>query len=312
MDIFQTLFNPGVLFFILGLFSVFIKSNLQLPESIVKFISYYLMIAIGFKGGVSLYTTPLTFDAAFAVGFVLLMSALVPVYTYYVLPKSINHWDAAAIGGTYGSNSTLTYITAAAFLTSIDVTYGAFMTIALVVMETPAIILSLFIANRSEATKVFSAFTDGTVILLLGSMLVGFLTVAMGTSENVLTQFIAGDMFTGMLIFFLLYMGTLVGQKIRDIDHFPASLYVFAVLAPIFNGTFALVSSYLVGLDAGSTLLLTILCASSSYIVAPAVLKDALPKADPGKYLSMSLGITFPINIVLGIPIYWQIIEWLW
>jgi len=316
MDTLSTLFNPGVLFFLLGLFAMFVNSNLRIPESIVKFISLYLMIAIGFKGGVSLYTSPMAGSAWISIAIVMAMSAFVPIYSYYLLKDRMGVVDACAIGATYGSNSTLTFITAAAFLTSIDVVYGAYMTIALVLMETPAILFSLWIAHRKgfgeENTNVYSAFTDGTVITLLGSLVIGYLTVFMGTNENVLTQFISGDMFNGMLIFFLMYMGTLVGQKILEIEYFPSRLMVFAALAPVVNGIIALFLAYMFSIPEGSSLLLVILCASSSYIVAPAILKDALPQANPAHYLTMSMAITFPLNIVLGIPIYWYLINTLW
>ena len=312
MEILTVIFNPAIMFFVLGLFAVlFLKSNLEIPESVVKFITIYLMIAIGFKGGVALFTTPFAMSGIVVITTVLLMSAFVPLYTYYLLKNKVGRYDASAIGATYGSNSTLTYITAAGFLASIDITYGAYMTIALVLMETPAIIASLMIAKGNGVKlweNIKTAIGDGTVITLLGSMLIGYLTVLMGNSENILTAFIGGDLFSGMLIFFLLYMGTLVGKKILEIDSFPAILWVYAIFAPIFHAAIALGIAVWFALPAGSSFLLVILCTSSSYIVAPAILKDAMPEANPAKYLSMSMGITFPINIVAGIPVYWWLI----
>jgi hypothetical protein len=138
---------------------------------------------------------------------------------------------------------------------------------------------------------------------------IGYILTAMGTEESPLSAFIGGDMFTGMLVFFLLYMGTVVGKKLRHLDSFPLPLVLFAIAAPVVNGLTAVLLSKLFGFQPGDALLLTILCASSSYIVAPAILKDALPEANPAKFLTMSLGITFPLNIVIGIPAYWWLIE---
>lgn len=320
MDILTAILNPGVLFFILGFAAILLNSNLSIPDPIVKFVSLYLMLSIGFKGGVSLYHSSLFGDGILIIGIILLMSALVPVYSYFLLKKRIGIADAAAIGATYGSNSTLTYITAAGFLTSLGVGYEGYMTVALVVMETPAIVLAVVMAQmaikgqakKSTRAVMKEALTDGTLLVLVGSMIIGYLLTALGNEKSPLSSFIGGDMFTGMLVFFLLYMGTLVGKKFKEMESFPPVLVAFAILAPIFNGAVALGLCKLFGFQAGDALLLTILCASSSYIVAPAILKDTLPESNPAKYLTMSMGITFPLNIVLGIPVYWWIIQnWL-
>ena len=316
MDILTTILNPGVLFFILGFVAIMLRSNLSIPEPVVKFVSIYLMLSIGFKGGISLHHSTLFGDGIWIITIIILMSAFVPIYSYFILKKKLGVADAAAIGATYGSNSTLTYITAAGFLTSIGTPYAGYMTVALVVMETPAIIFAIVMAQLSlkgegkKSTKsvIREALTDGTLLVLVGSMVIGYVLTALGTEKSPLSSFIGGDMFTGMLVFFLLYMGTVVGKKIREIESFPPVLVVFAIAAPIFNGMLAILISKAFGFEHGDALLLTILCASSSYIVAPAILKDALPEANPAKYLTMSMGITFPLNIVLGIPVYWWII----
>lgn len=317
MESLGTILNPGVLFFILGFVAIMLGSNLRIPDSVVKFLSLYLMLAIGFKGGKSLYHSGLFGDGLLIIGIILLMSALVPVYSFYLLKKRLGVADAAAIGATYGSNSTLTYITAAGFLSSIGAAYEGYMTVALVVMETPAIILAVIMAQCAGKTKsakstrlvIHESLTDGTLLVLMGSMGIGYLLTALGTESSPLATFISGDMFTGMLVFFLLYMGTVVGHKVREMDHFPPVLAAFALVAPIVNGLIAVGLSRVFGFGHGDALLLTILCASSSYIVAPAILKDTLPEANPAKYLTMSMGITFPLNIVLGIPGYWWLIQ---
>lgn len=320
MDILTTILNPGVLFFILGFVAILLNSNLSIPEPVVRFISLYLMLSIGFKGGISLHQSSLWGDGIVIIGIIIAMSAFVPIYTFYLFKKKLGAADAAAIGATYGSNSTLTYITAAGFLTTVGSSYAGYMTVALVVMETPAIILAVVMAqlavkgtdSKPTGTVVKEALTDGTLLMLVGSMVIGYILTALGTEQSPLASFIGGDMFTGMLVFFLLYMGTVVGRKVKEIESFPLSLVAFAIIAPIGNGAIAILLSKLFGFDHGDALLLTILCSSSSYIVAPAILKDALPQANPAKYLTMSMGITFPLNIVFGIPLYWWVItSWL-
>jgi len=223
MDPLISIFNPGVLFFLLGFLAVIARSNLTIPEPVVKFISLYLMLSIGFKGGVSLYHSDLFGHGIIIIGIIIAMSAFVPFYSFALLKKKLGVADAAAIGATYGSNSTLTYITAAGFLTSIGQSYGGYMTVALVVMETPAIIIAVVMAQMAMQTKskkttgavVRECLTDGTLLVLVGSMVIGFVLTAMGTESSPLASFIGGDMFTGMLVFFLLYMGTVVGGKVR-------------------------------------------------------------------------------------------------
>ncbi len=320
MEALTTILNPGVLFFILGFVAVLLKSNLSIPESVVRFLSLYLMLSIGFKGGISLYHSPLFGDGLIIIAIIIAMSAFVPFYSYLLFKKRLGVADAAAIGATYGSNSTLTYITAAGFLTSIGQAYEGYMTVALVVMETPAIIIAVIMAQcamktkstKSTRTVIRESLTDGTLLVLVGSMGIGYLLTALGTETSPLATFIEGDMFTGMLVFFLLYMGTVVGRKFRELDHFPPMLAAFAIIAPIVNGMIAFGLCKLFGFQHGDALLLIILCASSSYIVAPAILKDTLPDANPAKFLTMSMGITFPLNIVSGIPVYWWMVEnWL-
>ena len=318
-----TLLNPGILFFLLGLAASLLRSNLTIPEPVLKFVSLYLMLSIGFKGGVSLYESPLAGPGMWAIAFVLFMSAVVPIYAFLLLRKRFGSADAAAIGATFGSNSTLTYITAVGFLSAIGASWGGYMTVALVVMETPAVILGILLAkgvgrkrSRMGRARLYvvlrRAVTDGTLMVLVGSLVIGYLLVALGEDASPLNAFIAGDMFTGMLIFFLLYMGTVVGKELRSMARFPWQLIAFSFGAPVVNAALAFGFSRLVGLGAGDAYLLMILCASASYIVAPVILREGLPEAKPGRYLAMSIGFAFPFNIVLGIPVYWWVVStWL-
>lgn len=317
MNAIETLFNPGILFFLLGLIAAFLRSNLEIPDSVVKFLSFYLMLSIGFKGGTSLYHSTLWGDGLIIIGIIILMSALVPLYTFYLLRRTVGPADAAAIGATYGSNSTLTYITAAGFLTSAGIGFGGYMTVALVVMETPAIIFAIVLARCYQSGGIGSGslgrtfagvLTDGTILLLVGSLFIGYFLTATGSADSPLSAFISGDMFTGMLIFFLLYMGTKVGRKIRELESFPLRLVIFAIFAPLFNAGLALMLALYFQFQPGDALLLMVLCSSASYIVAPAILREALPSANPANYLTMSMGITFPLNIVIGIPLYWWVV----
>ena len=311
MDIISTLLNPGVLFFALGFVAVLLKSNLTIPESVVKFISLYLMLSIGFKGGTSLFESSqstLFGDGLIIIGIILMMSAIVPIYTFYLLHKKIGTADAAGIGATYGSNSTLTYITAVGFLASIDVPYEGYMTVALVVMETPAIVVGLNLASRygetvqqdsSELAR--ETLLNGSVVLLTGSFFIGLL-VGKGGFEPVSPVFEAG--FYGLLCVFLLDMGLVAARRLRNSKSITMRLAALAVAMPLINGTVGTVLASLLGFDTGTAATFGVLTASASYIAVPAAMRVALPKADPGLYLTLSLAITFPFNILFGISLF--------
>ncbi|MGJ3241795.1 MAG: sodium-dependent bicarbonate transport family permease [Opitutales bacterium] len=309
------IFNLPVLFFVFGVFAKLIRSNLEIPEPIVKAVTLYLMMAIGVKGGLSLVEAPSLTDAAAPIIIVILASFIVPTYVYYSLKRVVGEADAASIGATYGSNSTMTFVTAAAFLNTMDVPYGGYMTVALVVMETPAIIYSIFLYNRSGMATTWvavrDALIDGTQLLLIGSLVIGLLGSYVTQDTDMLTGFISGDIFTGMIGFFLLYMGLKVGENLRDNlkQLLTPFLGLFACLAPWLNGAIGFALAWAFDLDAGDGLLVTILCASSSYIVAPAIIPYAIPQANIGRFLTMSIGITFPVNILIGIPVWWALCE---
>ncbi|MGB0370880.1 MAG: sodium-dependent bicarbonate transport family permease [Opitutales bacterium] len=310
-----TIFNLPVLFFIFGVFAKFVRSNLEIPDSIVKAVTLYLMMAIGIKGGLSLVDAPSLLDAASPIFIVILASFLVPTYVYFSFKRWVGSADAAAIGATYGSNSTMTFVTAAAFLDTLDVPYGGYMTVALVIMETPAIIYSIFLHKRSSVGSswgaVKNALLDGTQLLLIGSLVIGVAGSYVTKDTNMLTGFISGDIFTGMMGFFLLHMGLKVGENLRDNlkSLLNPLLVCFAIIGPWLNGLIGFSLSALFGLQPGDALLVTILCASSSYIVAPAIIPYAIPEANVGRFLTMSIGISFPVNILLGIPVWWSLCQ---
>lgn len=332
----RNLIDPAILFFFFGLFAAAVRSNLDIPAPIAKFFSLYLLVAIGFKGGVALATTGLTFTAVAAILAALLMAVLVPAYSFLILRNRINPFDAAATAATYGSVSAVTFITAQQFLTRNGVDFGGHMTVAMVLMESPAIIMAVLLASlvrkRQElmpspsvgaaavATKappqpvsikevLHEAFTDGAHLLLIGSLIIGYVT---GTSgKEVMAPFI-GDIFKGILAFFLLEMGLLVARQLRDSRDLGPFLVGFAIVLPMVNAAVAITLGWLLGLTPGDTLLLACLAASGSYIVVPAICRYAIPEAKPGVYFSMALAFTFPFNIVIGIPLYYGIINTFW
>lgn len=332
----RNLIDPAILFFFFGLFAAAVRSNLDIPAPIAKFFSLYLLVAIGFNGGVALATTGLTFSAMAAILAALLMAVLVPAYSFLILRNRINPFDAAATAATYGSVSAVTFITAQQFLTRNGVDFGGHMTVAMVLMESPAIIMAVLLASlvrKREELKLspsvgaaaviakgppqpvsikdvlHEAFTDGAHLLLIGSLIIGYVT---GTSGKEMMAPFIGDIFKGILAFFLLEMGLLVARQLRESRDLGPFLVGFAIVMPMVNAGVAIAIAWVLGLTPGDTLLLACLAASGSYIVVPAICRYAIPEAKPGVYFSMALAFTFPFNIVIGIPLYHGVINTVW
>lgn len=332
MDIklFATLLDPAILFFFLGLFAALVRSNLEIPPQIAKFLSLYLLMAIGIKGGVALSESGIQEQMLIGLMIAVFMAFFVPLYTYPLLRLKLDGFNAAAIAATYGSVSAVTFIAAGQFLDNHGVAYGDYMAVALVIMESPAIIMAVLLASvaRSQANLakhgagavvanngkvsvkhvLHEAFTDGGHLLLLGSLLIGYIVGAEG--YKVMKPF-TGDLFKGFLAFFLLEMGILVARRVREMKDVGPFLVVFAFLVPMINAAITITLAHYFGLSDGDTLMLVMLAASASYIVVPAVIRVAIPEANPGIYFGMSLALTFPFNILLGIPLYYQIINFL-
>ncbi len=331
MDIklFATLLDPAILFFFLGIFAALVRSNLEIPAPIAKFLSLYLLMAIGIKGGVALSVSGIHMQMMVGLAIALFMAFLVPLYTFPLLRRKLDGFNAAAIAATYGSVSAVTFIAAGQFLDNHGIEYGGYMAVALVIMEAPAVIMAVALAATTRArlakhgagaatnvgkdTGAFSmkhilheSFTDGAILLLLGSLLIGVLVGADG--YKVMEPF-TGDLFKGLLAFFLLEMGILVARRIREMKGVGPFLIAFAFLVPMLNAVIVITLSHLAGLSAGDTLMLATLAASASYIVVPAVVRVAIPEANPGLYFGMALALTFPFNVVLGIPLYYQLIQ---
>lgn len=333
MDIklFATLLDPAILFFFLGIFAALVRSNLEIPAPIAKFLSLYLLMAIGIKGGVALSVSGIHTQMLVGLAIALLMAFLVPLYTFPLLRRKLDDFNAAAIAATYGSVSAVTFIAAGQFLDNHGVEYGGHMAVALVIMEAPAVIMAVALAamararaaldgtgfaaaaNVAKNNGAFSmqailheAFTDGAILLLLGSLLIG---VVVGADGYKVIEPFTGGLFKGLLAFFLLEMGILVARRVRELKGVGPFLIAFAFLVPMLNAAITVALSHLAGLSEGDTLMLAVLAASASYIVVPAVVRVAIPEANPALYFGMALALTFPFNIVLGIPLYYQLIQ---
>jgi hypothetical protein len=309
--------DPAILFFIFGVFAGAVKSNLEIPQPIARFLSLYLLMALGLKGGFALHKSGFTTEIAFSLGLAVLLAILIPLIGYQILRTKLNTFDAAAIAATYGSVSAVTFITATQYLDQFNISYGGHMAAAMALMESPAIVLAIVLANKARASQakqtqaeaqqtgiskiLHESFTDGAQLLLLGSMVVGLVS---GDAGQKLMAPFSIDLFKGMLAFFLLDMGLMAARNIKGLRGKPSITLLYAIGSPLSHALLALVLCKFIGLPLGNTILLMVLASSASYIAVPAVLRHALPEVNPALYMGMSLGITFPFNIILGIPLY--------
>ena len=328
-SLFASLIDPAILLFFFGIIVGALRSNLEIPAAAAKFCSLYLLLVVGFKGGTSLAATGFTPAMGWALLAAALLALAVPAWSFLVLRRRMSPFDAAAVAATYGSVSAVTFITASAYAEQNDIATGGYMAVALVLMESPAIIMAVLLASyvrsKSNAATVAAptgvaaqplslrnvlheAFTDGAHLLLLGGVLIGFLTGDDG--KQAMKPFT--DLQKGVLAFFLLDMGLLVAKRAKDVRSNGAFLGAFGILMPLFNAAVAMGLSKLFGLSLGDAFLLTVLAASASYIVVPAVVRYAIPEANPSLYFTMSLAVTFPFNILLGLPLYLWLIERWW
>lgn len=322
--IINNLLSPPILFYFAGMLAILIKSDLEFPQPLPKLFSLYLLFAIGLKGGASLAKSgadPVVLATMLAA---VLLSCIVPFYTYFYLRLRMDVFNAAAVAGTYGSISAVTFITASAFLESSGAEFGGHMVAAMALMEAPAIIaalvlVGLFAERRAEDAPareesgflhiLKDAFSNGSVFLLLASLAIGMVAEKKGMAK--LEPF-TEEIFYGVLCLFLLDMGLVSASRIAALRKAGAFAVLSGLAMPLFNagigiGVCALLDA-LAGPGAfprGDALLLVVLAASASYIAAPAALRLVLPEANPGLYVPMSLAITFPLNIIVGIPLYY-------
>ncbi|KPQ09442.1 MAG: SBT family Na+-dependent bicarbonate transporter [Algoriphagus marincola HL-49] len=311
----NNLTNPSLLFFLLGILAVRFKSDLEIPPTSAKFIALYLMLSIGFKGGQELSHSEFDLYILWALVFGLVLSAGVPIYTFFILRTRLNTANSAAISAAYGSISAVTFVAAASFLDAQGVTFGGHMVAVMALMEAPAIISGVVLLrkystkkkSKGSLSKIIShAFTNGSVLLILGSLVIGL--IADEKQAEGIKPFVT-DIFKGFLAVFLLDMGISSGRKLKSFFNNGYFSTVFAILVPLVNGCIVAVLSYWIAPAAGDRFIFSILAASASYIAVPAAMKLANPEADEGLYIPMALAITFPFNITLGMPIYWMIIQ---
>lgn len=310
----SNLTNPSLLFFILGILAVKLKSDLEIPATSAKFIALYLMLSIGFKGGQELSHSDFNPEIIYALVFGLVLSATVPFYTFFLLKKRLGVANASAISAAYGSISAVTFVAAASFLDMQGVTFGGHMVAVMALMEAPAIISAVILLRKYSEHKtkggirniVFHAFTNGSVLLILGSLVIGL--IADEKQAEGIKPFVT-DIFKGFLAVFLLDMGINSGRKLKAFFKYGYFSTVFAILVPLINGCIVAVLSHWIAPSAGDRLIFAILAASASYIAVPAAMKLANPEADEGLYVPMALAITFPFNLTFGMPVYWMIIQ---
>lgn len=313
--LFDNLTNPALLFFLLGIIAVKLKSDLEIPPNSSKFISLYLLFSIGFKGGQELAHSHFTIEIVWSLFFGILIALIIPIYTYFLLRRKFNVFDSGAIAAAYGSVSAVTFVTAASFLEIQHMTFSGHMVAVMALMEAPAIIVGVILirlfddkkeVNTSILSIVKHSFTNGSVLLILGSLIIGLLA---SDEQAIGIKPFTNDLFKGFLAIFLLDMGIVSGKKLNDFLKSGWFAVAFAIVIPLFNGCLVAFLSQLVTNDVGNRFMLSILAASASYIAVPAAMKIAVPKANPGLFLPMTLAITFPLNITLGMPIYLTLIK---
>lgn len=314
------LLSPAVLFFLLGVFATLVKSDLKFPEPLYLGLTIYLLTAIGFKGGASIAKAGLSAVWLPALAAIVL-GTLISLWSYPIL-RFIGRLlavDAAALAAHYGSCSAVTFIAATNFLKAVNQPFEEYASAFLAVMESPAIIVGVVLGKLATQTpgeklgpmlKVafHEALLGRSVILLVGGLLVGFLSGPPGL-DSTAGFFVAP--FQGVLALFLLEMGMVAARRFGDLRKVGVFLVAFGVTMPIVNGAIGVALGHFTGLSLGGSMLMGVLAASASYIAAPAAVRLSLPDANPTLYLTSALAITFPFNITIGLPIYFQIAKWL-
>lgn len=321
--ILSNLLTPMVLSYALGLAAGRLGSDLRVPKQLYESITIYLLFAIGFKGGAEIAQTRLAdflLPAAASMG----LGLLIPLYCYPILRRlgKFSRADSASIAAHYGSVSAVTFAAALTILESNQIPYDGFMNALLALLESPAIILGVILAGRARHLDAHTptraaidwgfflreAFVSKSVVLLLGGIAIGALSGESG--YNSMRPFLV-EPFKGALTFFLLELGLVTAERLNDVRKMGAFLAGFGILIPIFNGFLGVTLGWLVGLSLGGAVLLGTLAASGSYIAAPAAMRTAVPDANPALSLTAVLGVTFPFNIILGIPLYLMMARWL-
>jgi uncharacterized protein len=313
--------SPPLLFFLLGVLAAAVRSDLDVPAQIAKFLSIYLLFAIGFKGGVALSESDIDGAVVTSLVAAVALATLIPIGVFFAVRRLLAAADAAAVAATYGSISAVTFVTATGYLDAQGVSWGGHLVAAMALMEMPAIVVGLVLFQRhgehvDQGTPaggstwlgpLRESALNGSVLLIVGSLVAGWITGPAGMSQ---VAPLVQELFIGLLCLFLLDMGIVAARRIRELGRStkggagPGTLVVFALALPLINALISALVAWQLGLDEGDALLLTVLGASASYIAVPAAMRLALPEANPSIYLTMSLGVTFPFNILVGIPLY--------
>ena len=306
--------NPTLLFFILGVVAVLVRSDLEIPPTSVKFISLYLLFAIGFKGGQELAYSGFSQELLFSLLFGLAIAALIPLYTFFILKRKLSISDAAAVAATYGSVSAVTFVSGVSFLESQSITFSGHMVAVMALMEAPAIIVAVVLlrsyeqddkSGQSILSTVKHSFTNGSVLMIIGSLVIGIIA---DTKQAEGIKPFTTDIFKGFLAIFLLEMGMVTARRIGAFKEYGWFATLFAIIIPVINGLIVAFLSGYVTDSMGNRFMFALLAASASYIAVPAAMRLSAPKADPGLFIPMALGITFPLNITIGMPLYLLIV----
>lgn len=311
----DNLTNPALLFFALGILAVKLKSDLEIPSTTSKFISLYLLFSIGFKGGQELSHSEFSTEILLTILFAILAAILIPIYVFLISKRKLGVENAGAIAASYGSVSAVTFVTALNFLETLSIHSDGHMVAVMALMEAPAIIVGVLLIrsssqkvahNQSLKSLFVHSLTNSSVLLILGSLVIGYL--ANEKAAEGIKPF-TNDLFKGFLVIFLLDMGINSARKLEDFFKHGWFVTLLAVIVPLINGCAAAYLSQFVTSSEGNRFILAILAASASYIAVPAAMKISVPNANPSIYIPMTLAITFPLNITLGMPIYLGIIE---
>lgn len=313
-SILQNFSDPAILFFFLGVLAVLLRSDLEIPQPLPKLFSLYLLMVIGLRGGFELKHSGINLHIALVLLAAMGMAVAVPLVAFFILNRKLSAANAAAIAATYGSISAVTFITAISFLDRLQVDHSGYMVAAMALMESPAIVVGVILARKYAPRQgtvdikhlLKEAFLNGSVFLILGSMFIGIFSGDAG--EHAFEPFMK-DIFKGMLAFFLLDMGLVAAKRLGIIRRYGLFIIGFAILMPLAAGLSGMGISLLLGLSPGDALLFTVLCGSASYIAVPAAMRLAVPDANPSLYVPMALAITFPFNISIGIPLYYNLIS---
>ena len=307
--------NPTLLFFVLGIIATLVKSDLEIPASSSKFISLYLLFAIGFKGGQELSHSGFTPEVVYSLLFGMLLASLIPLYTFFILKRKLSISDAGAVAAAYGSVSAVTFVAAVTFLEAQKITYGGHMVAVMALMESPAIIVGVVLMMQFDKERrneislksvVQHSLTNGSVLMVVGSLAIGLIADAK-QAEGI--KPFTNDIFKGFLAIFLLEMGMITAKRFATFRQNGWFASLFAIVTPAINGCVIAFLSQFITHDIGNRFIFAILAASASYIAVPAAMRLVAPKADPGLYIPMALGVTFPFNITVGMPLYFLIIN---